>query len=365
MLEKKIYNTKPYLPPLDSFIEKIKEIYSTAILTNQGPLAQQLEEELEKKLKVPHAILVNNGTTGLMLALQELKIKDKTKTEVILPAFTFIATAHAISALGLKTKFCDINPKTLTLNSEVEKLVDNKTLCVIGVNVYGRPCNFKALEKLGVPVLYDSAHCFGCDVYGKPYGSFGDAEIFSFHATKSFSTFEGGLVTTRNSSLAARLRKSRNFGFSGVDEVDGIGINAKLNEVSAAFGLVSLEGHEERILKNQNISNLYFKKLKDSPRVKFLEKINTLKSNHHYLPILVDPQVRNQLYDYLRENNIMVRRYFYPGCHKMKPYSKRSYNLPNTDKVCNSVLCLPIYPTLSNEVVIQICDHLIGFLNGI
>jgi dTDP-4-amino-4,6-dideoxygalactose transaminase len=289
--------------------------------------------------------------------------------EVIVPSFTFVATAHALQWQEIRPVFCDIDPQTHNINpAQVEALVTPNTTGIIGVHVWGRPCDVSALESIarerGLKLLYDAAHAFGCSHGGRMIGNFGDAEVFSFHATKFCSAFEGGAVVTNDSALAQRLRLMKNFGFAGYDSVVYIGTNGKMSEVSAAMGLTSLENITSFIKTNQQNYDEYREGLGDIPGITIIAYDESEKNNLQYIVVEIDATKtnisRDLLLEILQAENALVRRYFWPGCHNMEPY--RSYQpharllLPHTEAVAGRVLVLPTGTGVSREQIRSLCS---------
>ena len=288
--------------------------------------------------------------------------------EVILPSFTFIATAHALRWHGVTPVFCDIDPATHNLDPwRVEELITGRTTAIIGVHVWGRPCNVDALADLArhhnLKLLFDAAHAFGCSHTGRMIGGFGNAEIFSFHATKFVNTFEGGAIVTNNNELAARLRLMRNFGFAGLDTVTSLGTNGKMSEVSAAMGLTSLESLEEFVTVNYRNYKEYQQQLADVPGISLSTFDEDEKCNYQYVILEIDEDAmgitRDQLDDILWAENVLTRRYFYPGCHQMEPYRtddpQAGLRLSQTERLGKRVLCLPTGSAVTSNEISAIC----------
>ena len=334
----------------ESYFKYMGEVFERNWLTNNGPLVQKLEEKIAKIHGVKHCIAVCNATIGEILVLKALNLER----EVILPSFTFISTAHACLWQGAKTIFCDISPDTLGIDPDkAEKLITKNTCAIIGVHLFGNTCDIKRLSKLSkkhnLKLIFDAAHAFNCYYGDKPVGCFGDAVILSFHATKFFGTFEGGAVLTDNPELSVKLRFLRNFGFRTYDEVSFLGINGKMTESHAAMGLASLDFLESRAgLLKENYA-VYCRQLSAIPGIRVLQIGREGKSNYQYVVIFVDKikfgLSRDLLYRILWRENVIARRYFYPGCHRMEPY-KTSYpeaykRLSVTEDIAANVLCLP------------------------
>lgn len=332
------------------FFKYSEDIFSQNYFTNNGPMVQRLEEEVARIHSVKHCIAVCNATIGQILVLKALELKG----QVILPSFTFVATAHSCLWQGVKTTFCDISADSLTIDVNLAKaLINSDTSAIMGVHLFGNLCEVSLLEKLcrekNIKLVFDAAHAFNCTYGDTAVGNFGNAEILSFHATKFFSTFEGGAVLTNDSQLDKRIRSLRNFGFRDYDNVGFLGINAKMPETCAAMGIASLDAiniRQERLKKNYEI---YTKQLDSVPGVKLISIGERGRSNYHYIPVLIDSKkfgiTRDLLYRILWKENIIARRYFYPGCHKMQPYKKLypdSYKrLAVTENIGQRILCLP------------------------
>lgn len=324
------------------------EAFDRNWLTNDGPLLQQLEEEIAGLHEVRHCALVCNATVAQMLVLRALELKG----DVVLPSFTFVATAHACALEGLRPVFCDIAPDSLMAGpAEVERALTPATRAVVGVHLFGNVCDVGGLESLcsgrELALVFDAAHAFGCSVGKVPVGRFGRAEVLSFHATKAFSTFEGGAVLTGDGELDARVRRLRNFGFRGYDDVAWVGLNAKLTESAAAFGLASLPAFARRRELCRSIYHAYRERLSAMPGLELVSVGARGRSNHHYVPVLVDAEAfgltRDELYELLWAENVIARRYFHPGVHRMAAYAGGGDrpSLPVTESVSERILCLP------------------------
>ena len=339
-------------------------------LTNTGVYVREFEQRVAELVGVKHCIAMCNGTIALEITVRALEMKG----EVIVPSFTFIATAHCLQWQGVTPVFCDIDPKTHNINpAKIERLITPKTTGIIGVHVWGTPCDIEALQtiakKHNLSLLFDASHAFNCTYKTKKIGGFGAAEVFSFHATKFFNTLEGGAVVTNDDNLAQKMRLMKNFGFSGMDNVIYIGTNGKMNEVSAAMGLTSLESLEEFIAVNRRNYCAYREHLADIPGIKLWTYDERESNNYQYIILEVDSNnagiSRDHLINILHAENIRARRYFYPGCHRMEPY--RSYYpnagllLPETEKLSERVLCLPTGTAVQPDDIQKICA-LIRFL---
>ena len=356
---------RPNIGDRQALLKRINDLLDRRWLTNDGPLLQEFEQRICQLIGVKHCVGVCNATIGLEILAKAIGLSG----EVILPSFTFIATAHALRWHGVTPVFCDIDPATHNLDPwRVEELITGRTTAVIGVHVWGRPCNVDALADLArhhnLKLLFDAAHAFGCSHTGRMIGGFGNAEIFSFHATKFVNAFEGGAIVTNDSELAAKLRLMRNFGFAGLDTVTSLGTNGKMSEVSAAMGLTSLESLEKFVAANYRNYIEYRQQLADVPGISLLTFDEDEKCNYQYVVLEIDEHAmgitRDQLDDILWAENILSRRYFYPGCHRMEPYRTRypqaSLWLPETERLANKVLCLPTGTAMGSTEIKGICQ---------
>jgi dTDP-4-amino-4,6-dideoxygalactose transaminase len=365
--EKKIFVTQPALPPLEEFIAYLTQIWDSKILTNNGPFHQQFEKELAGYLGVKYISLFANGTLALVTALQALKVTG----EVITTPFSFVATTHALWWNNIKPVFVDIEPDYFTLDPDkIEAAITPQTTAILPVHVYGNPCKVDAIQKIadtyGLKVIYDAAHAFGVKINGSSILNYGDLSILSFHATKAFNTIEGGAIISQNESTKKRIDFLKNFGFA--DEVTVIepGINAKMNELQSAYGLLQLKYIDGYTEKRKGISELYRGKLSGAKGISFISDIKGVYHSYTYFPILIDEseygESRDALYERLKEHNIYGRRYFYPLISQFPTYrglsSAKSENLQIATKVAEQVICLPIYPELGFNEVNRIC-HLI------
>lgn len=340
-----LYVGYPHVGNTDACLERIRGVLETRRLTNDGPLVQQWEKEIADRLEVKHCIAVTNGTLGLELLIRALGLEG----EVIVPSFTFVATAHALSWLGVTPVFADIDSDTHLLDPrDVERRITEKTSAILGVHAWGNPCNIDGLTELAsrhnLQLAFDAAHAFGNQFQGRYLGNFGAAEVFSFHATKFINSLEGGAITTNDDSLAETLRRMRNFGFVDYDDVRTLGTNAKMNEVCAAMGLTTLDAYEEIRANNQKNTRVYRDALRGVAGVQLLEW-DVEGHNCQYVVLeTTDGSAldRDTVVELLHRENVMARRYFYPGCHRFAPYASRpNGSLPCTDRVSNRVLVLP------------------------
>jgi dTDP-4-amino-4,6-dideoxygalactose transaminase len=363
---------RPNIGNRERLFKTIEEILDRKWLTNDGPCVKEFEQRICELLGVTHCIAVCNATAGLEILAKALGLSG----EVILPSFTFVATAHALQWLGIKPVFCDIDPATHNLDPRrVSELINQRTSAILGVHVWGRPCDIPALVDLArahkLKLLFDAAHAFGCSYQGRFIGGFGDAELFSFHATKFINTFEGGAVVTNDTELATRLRLMRNFGFAGLDNVASLGINAKMNEASAAMGLTSLLSMDEFVGINRLNYEAYQRQLSELPDTSLLRYDESERCNYQYVVIEIDEAQtglsRNLLDEILWAENVLTRRYFYPGCHRMEPYRRTdpdaALRLGETETLAQRVLCLPTGSAIGSAEVGTICE-LVRFILG-
>jgi dTDP-4-amino-4,6-dideoxygalactose transaminase len=356
MIKKPITVTQPCLPPLKEFMPYLQQIWDNKWLTNNGPLHQQLEKELADYLGVKYISVFSNGTLALITALQALNITG----EVITTPFSFVATTHSLWWNKITPVFVDIEPEYLNLDpAKIEAAITDQTSAIMPVHVYGNPCNIDEIQKIadrhGLKVIYDAAHAFGVKKNGVSVLNYGDLSVLSFHATKVFSTIEGGAIICHTEAMKHHIDNLKNFGFRGETVVEEPGINAKLNEVQAAYGLLQLKYIDGFIARRKEITQLYQSLLKDVAGIRFLPDMENVTHSYSYFPILIDEKnygiSRDALYEKLKENNIFSRRYFYPLITNFEPYkelpSATSENLPVANKVALEVLCLPIYVELS------------------
>lgn len=348
------------------FMRRMADILNRNWLTNGGPFVTEFESRIAHLTGVKHCIATSNGTLALELAARALGLKG----EVIVPSFTFVATAHALKWQEISPVFCDIEAQRFTLDpKKVEALITPRTTGILAVHLWGRSCDTEALadiaEKHGLKLLYDASHALGCTHNGVPIGQFGDAEVFSFHATKFINTFEGGAIVTNNDDLAIRLRLMKNFGFTGTDKVNYLGINGKMSEPSAAMGITSLESIDKFISINQDNYHAY---AKHSQRIKGLEIIPFLtdeNNNYQYITFRVNESAtgisRDNIVRALHSENVLARRYFHPGVHQMEPYQSEEPNivhLPVTEAATHEMICLPTGSQITPNTVKSICKLL-------
>lgn len=359
-----IYVTQPALPPLEDFIPYLQKIWDNKILTNGGPFHQQLEKALCEYLGVQHLALFSNGTLALVTALQALRITG----EVITTPYSFVATAHSLLWNGIKPVFADIDPHTLNLDpAKIEATITPQTTAIMPVHCYGNPCDVAAIQKIAdnynLKVIYDAAHAFGVQDAGGSVLRHGDLSVLSFHATKVFNTFEGGAIICPDAKTKLRIDQLKNFGF--VDEVTVVapGINGKMSEINAAFGMLQLQHVGDALAKRQAIDAAYREALQNVPGIRCVQDAGQTVSNHSYFPIMVEadyPLSRDALYQKLKDHGIFARRYFYPLITDFPMYrgmlSAHRENLPVATAAAQKVLCLPIYPALDMNAQQRIID---------
>lgn len=367
--KKPIYVTQPYLPDLKEFYPYLEAIWESKNLTNGGVFHQQLEAELCNYLGVKHISLFSNGTIALIVALQALGISG----EVITTPYSFVATTNSLVWNGISPVFVDIDPNSMNLDpSRIEAAITDKTKAILPVHCYGTPCDVEAIQRIAkkhqLSVIYDAAHAFGVNHQGQSLLNFGDLSILSFHATKVFNTFEGGAIISHAPEMKKRIDQLKNFGF--VDEVTVVesGMNGKMSEVNAAFGLLQLRHMPEVIAKRKMVADFYNQKLSNIKGITIPKGNFSSFSNHSYYPVLVDadfPVSRDELYEKLKESNIYSRRYFYPLISEFPMYknlpSSNAGNLPIASEIASQVLCLPIYPGLQEPEMVEIIEIIRSF----
>ncbi|MGW1615814.1 DegT/DnrJ/EryC1/StrS family aminotransferase [Streptomyces sp. NPDC002285] len=338
------------------FIARVHGILDRGRLSNNGPLVQEFEQRVAEVVGVRHCVSTCNATTGLQLALHA----SGATGEVIVPSLTFVATAHAASWLGLRPVFCDVDPITRTIDPDlVEALITPRTRAIVGVHLWGRPCAVDPLAKIaeahGLALLFDAAHAFGCTADGRAVGGFGQAEVFSFHATKVINSFEGGAVVTNDEEFASTVRSLRNFGMDEGRHVQGLGLNAKMSEVGAAMGLTSLDAFPRTIEANMHNFLAYREELSDIPQITLMDFQPNERHNYGYVVIEVTPDengiTRDVLFQALLAENVISQRYFSPGVHTMPPYAGLGHSLPITDRVAARVLALPTGPATTRQEI--------------
>jgi dTDP-4-amino-4,6-dideoxygalactose transaminase len=349
MFAEPLHVGRPNIGNHKRFLQRAADILESGWLSNNGPIAQEFEQRIASFLGVKHCVAMCNGTIALEIATRALDLKG----EVIVPSYTFIATAHALQWQEITPIFADIDPATHNLDpAAVWRMITPRTTGIIGVHLWGRPSPVKELEAIAkehnLRLMFDASHGFGCSLDGRLLGSFGECEVFSFHATKFFNTFEGGAVVTNNDTLAEKMRLMRNFGFSGYDNVIYPGTNGKMTEIAAAMGLTNLEDMDDFVAINRRNYRCYREAIASIPGLSVLEYDESEQNNYQYVVIEVAPYFpvsRDRIVEVLHAENILARKYFWPGCHKMEPY--RSYYphaglvLSNTTRVAERVLVLP------------------------
>lgn len=356
---------RPNLAAREALLAGLGDVFDRCWLTNNGPSVQELEKRVAELLGVKHCIVVCNGTVGLEIAIRAQELSG----EVIIPSYTFVATAHALQWQQITPVFCDVDPRTYTIDPDrVRELITPRTSGIIGVHLWGNACNTHALTEIarerGLRLIFDAAHAFMCSHEGRMIGNFGNAEVFSFHATKFFNTGEGGAIVTNDDALAAKIRLMVNFGFAGFDKVIYIGTNGKMSELSAAVGLANLAHIDEFVATNRRNYELYAGGLACIPGVSVVRYPADEKKNFQYVVLEIDQQQagidRDRLAEVLWAENVLARRYFYPGCHRMEPY--RSYYphagllLPKTEELLQKVLCLPTGTAVDSGAINAICQ---------
>ena len=362
-----IFVTKPYLPPLEEFLPYLEEIWSKRILTNNGPFHQLLEEELAKYLGVKYVSLFSNATIALITSLQTLRIVG----EVVTTPYSFVATSHSLLWNGITPKFADIDPNTFNIDpKKIEAAITPKTTAILPVHCYGIPCDVDAIDALGdrygLKVIYDAAHAFGVDCHCGSLLNHGDISVLSFHATKVFNTFEGGAIVTNDIKIKTRVDHLKNFGFVDETTVVAAGINGKMSEFQAALGLVQLKHIDSIIEKRMKVDNMYTEAFKVVKGITLMSNYDAIKRNFSYYPILIEksyPLTRDQLYDELKFSGIYSRKYFYPLISDFPMYrgyeSASKANLQVADQIASKILCLPIYPDLTEDEVNRVISHIV------
>jgi len=360
--------TSPLIPPLEEFIPYLEDIWKRKWLTNNGHYHQELENELCEYLKVPYISLFTNGTIPLICALQALRITG----EVITTPYSFVATTHSLWWNGIKPVFVDIDPLTGNIDpNKIEAAITPKTTAIMPVHVYGNPCDTNSIQqiadKYGLKVIYDAAHAFGVEVNRQSILKEGNISTLSFHATKVYSTIEGGALICHDKEMKQRIDYLKNFGFANETTVVAPGINGKMDEVRAAFGLLSLKYIDDAIEARHRVSLRYREALNDVPGIRLLQEIPNVKHNYAYFPIFVDEKKygmsRDALYEKMKSVGVYGRRYFYPLISTFSTYrgleSANPANLPEAYKIAEQVICLPIYHTLSEEDVERVINAII------
>ncbi len=364
IMQKKIFVTKAAMPPYEEFVKAIKPLWDTHCLTNMGQYHQELEEKLRNYLKVPELSLMVNGHMALEMAIQSFHFPEG--AEIITTPFTFISTTHAIVRNHLKPVFCDVKLNDGTIDeTKIEELITEKTVAIVPVHVYGNICNIESIQEIAnrfqLKVIYDAAHAFGVEYKGKGIGSYGDAAIYSFHATKVYNSVEGGAVAFSDHEIYGKLYNLKNFGIQGEELVTDIGANAKMNEVTAIMGLCNLKYIDKVILERKKRYEFYRENLKGIKGIRLLERNQEASNNYAYFPILVENtynQSRDELYIFLQKHNIYARKYFYPLTSDQKCF-KGKYLVAKLEcarYMSQRVLTLPLYDTLEQESMERIVD---------
>jgi dTDP-4-amino-4,6-dideoxygalactose transaminase len=368
--DEKLHVGRPNIGDRQGLLERINDLLDRRWLANHGPYVEEFECRFSEMVGAEHCVTTCNGTVALEIAIRAAGLTG----EVIVPSFTFIATAHALQWQGITPIFCDIDSQSHNIDPcRLEQMITSRTTGIIGVHLWGRPCDVESLSAIAhrynLKLLFDAAHAFGCSYKGEMVGNFGHAEVFSFHATKVFNTFEGGAVVTNDDELAAKARLMRNFGFAGYDNVVHTGINGKMNEVSAAMGLTSLESVEEFVTVNYRNYREYQQQLGGIPGIELVGYNRSDNHNYQYIVLEVDETAtqisRDDLQKILWAENVLARRYFYPGCHRMEPYRScfpdAGLLLPSTERLVTRVLSLPTGTTVTSNEIGKIC-HIVRLL---
>lgn len=369
-----VYVTRPLLPPLSSMMSRLEEVWATQQLTNIGAQHDRLEAALRQHLGVSELSLFTNGTVALITAIRALGLSG----EVLTTPFTFPATPHALSWSGITPVFCDIDPVTLNVDPDaVERAITSRTSGILAVHVYGNPCDVEGLQRVadrhGLKIIYDAAHAFGVRVDGRGIGSFGDATMFSFHATKLFHTAEGGALASADPALKAKIEDLRNFGIHGPDVVEAVGLNGKMTELQAALGLCVLEGVGEELARRRRLLARYRERFAGIEGVSWVHGLNGADSSCQYCVIRVDEAVfgcsRDALHRDLRGYNVFARKYFSPLCAEYDCYrnlpSAAPGNLPVATRAVHEVLCVPLYGGLTESDVDRICDMVVAVRDSV
>jgi len=360
-MKKTIQVTRSSMPEFDEYIKEIKELWDNHWLTNMGDKHRKLERELVQYLRVPNVTLFVNGHLALESAIFALRLKG----EVITTPFTFASTTHAIVRNGLTPVFCDINPDTYTIDvNKLESLITDKTSAIIPVHVYGNVCDINGIDviakKYNLKIIYDAAHAFGVTINGRGIATYGDASIFSFHATKVFNTIEGGAVAYENEDFKMPLDLVKNFGITGPESIVDIGGNAKMNEFQAAMGLCNLRHIDREISKRKAVVERYNERLTGIKGIKLVQLQNGVQSNYAYLPVLFDGfrYNRDRLFEVLKSENIIARKYFYPLTNSFKCYKVKykCEETPVAQYIADRILTLPLYSDLALKDVDKICE---------
>lgn len=362
---------RPNLGDRERFMERMNDIWDRRWLTNGGKYVQEFEAQVARQAGTEHCVAMANGTVALEITARALGMKN----EVLVPACTFVATAHALQWQEIQPVFCDVDPATGNLDPRgLERMITPRTSGIVGVHLWGRASHLEELtavaKRNNLPLIFDAAHAFGITHRQRPIGSFGHAAVFSFHATKFINSFEGGAVVTNDGELAKQLRLMKNFGFVGMDKVTAIGTNGKMNEACAAMGLTSLESMEDFVAHNRRNYEHYLRRLNDIPGLRLLEFDERERNNYQYIVVTVAAEVfglqRDDVVEVLHAEGALARRYFAPGCHRQEPY--RSYYphahllLPRTEELLTMVMSLPTGTAMAPEDIDKVCD-LLAFMS--
>ncbi len=358
---------RPNIVDREKFLQRVNDLLDRRTLTNYGPYVQEFERRMAELVGVRHCIAVCNATMGLEAVIRALGLSG----EVIAPSFTFIATAHSLQIQGIKPVFCDVDASTHNIDPDrIRECISPRTTGIVGVHVWGRACDVRALSDLaneyGLKLYFDAAHALACSYQGDMIGSFGEAEVFSFHATKFVNSFEGGMIATNRDELAEAIRLMINFGFRGYDNVLSLGTNGKMSEVSAAMGLTNLENLPVIISKNRENYENYRERLNGFSGIKLIAYDEREQNNYQYIVVEIDEEMagisRDLLTQLFHAENILVRRYFYPGCHQMQPYRtlypNAGLHLPNTERLVQRVMTLPTGLSIDSADILTIVDLL-------
>jgi dTDP-4-amino-4,6-dideoxygalactose transaminase len=365
MTSNPIYVGSPNIGNREAFTNRITDILDTRRFSNNGPFVQEFESRIAEFLGLKHCVAMCNATVALEIASRALNLHG----EVIVPSYTFVATAHSLQWQEITPVFCDMDPATHNIDpTKIERLITPKTTGILGVHVWGRGCDTEAIAEIAtrrnLKVMYDGSHGFACSRGGRMLGTFGECEVFSFHATKFLNCFEGGAVVTNNDDLAEKMRLMRNFGFQGLDNVIYLGVNGKMSEVHAAMGLTNLEALEEIIAVNKRNYEAYRTGLSNVPGISVIDYDPAERNNYQYVVIEVVSEVcprnRDEIVEALHAENIIARKYFWPGCHKMEPYRSLQPNagllLTETERVAARVIVLPTGQAVDEETVARVCE---------
>ncbi|HKP54368.1 MAG TPA: aminotransferase class I/II-fold pyridoxal phosphate-dependent enzyme [Chloroflexia bacterium] len=362
--EEPLHVGRPNIGDRERLMQRINDMLDRRWLTNNGPYVQEFEQKVAEMVGVRHCIAICNATVALEIAIRACGLTG----EVIVPSFTFIATAHALQWQEITPVFCDVDQRTHSIDTKkIEMLITPRTTGIIGVHLWGHGCDIEGLvevaRKHNLKLLFDSAHAFGCSYKGEMIGGFGDAEVFSFHATKFFNTFEGGAITTNDDALASKIRLMTNFGFSGYDNVVYIGTNGKMSEISAVMGLTGLESLDEFVAANYRNYRQYLIELEGIPGISLMLHDESERCNYQYIVLDIEEAEsgisRDRLMEVLWAENVRARRYFFPGCHRMEPYRSYFPNagllLPETERLTGRVLLLPTGTAVGPDEIRQVC----------